>query len=207
MASDDQPTPRWEWRAFGASFSEIDAIVRKASPDARVSIETYLLSRRSDANVKIRHGLIDVKVCERVDGGLERWRPVFKRAFPLSSEAVTALFGYWNLPTPSRLRSQYGVLDLLGDLVTSHADLRSIVVTKRRRGTVIDECLVESAALSVAGRALHTIAVEAEDPERVRRVVRALGCTPSANTNYVHALKATVGMPGSASRAVEGALS
>jgi hypothetical protein len=40
-----------------------------------------------EANVKIRDGLMDIKVLREVDGaGLERWEPVMKQGFPLSAE-------------------------------------------------------------------------------------------------------------------------
>lgn len=209
MDTNPAVVPRWEWRAFGASFPETEAAVRAVSPEVRTSIDTYLLSSRSDANVKIRHGLIDVKLRERIENGLELWRPVFKALFPLDAGAVTRLFGYWQLPAPAGLRREYGHVQLLGDLVAPQPGLRAVIVTKRRASAVIDGCLVESASLTFDGRTLHTIAVEAEDPARVRQVVQALGQPLSANANYVRALKAQVGMPISPtdSRAREGAYS
>lgn len=209
MVTSQGVVPRWEWRAFGASFPDTDTAVRALSPDVRTSIDTYLLSRRSDANVKIRHGRIDVKLCEQVEAGLELWRPVLEERFPIPSGTVARLFDYWRLPAPAALRADYGVLQLLGDIVAPRADLLSVVVTKHRASAVIDGCTVESSALSVDGEALHTIAVEAHDPEQVRRVVRALGHPLGANTSYVRALKAQLGLPVSPtdSRAREGAFS
>ena len=53
------------------------------------SDELYLLSLESDASVKVRDGLMDVKQLESVDGdGLEQWRPVLKDAFPLAADSV-----------------------------------------------------------------------------------------------------------------------
>ena len=50
------------------------------------SDELYLLSQESDASVKIRDDLLDVKGLEAVDGnGLEQWRPVLEGPFPLSA--------------------------------------------------------------------------------------------------------------------------
>ena len=48
-----------------------------ASPSAsQESDEIYLLSEESDASVKVRDGLMDVKQLEAVDDdGLEQWRP------------------------------------------------------------------------------------------------------------------------------------
>ena len=48
------------------------------------SDETYLLSPGTDAAVKIRAGLMDIKVLEHVnEAGLEQWRPAMKETFPL----------------------------------------------------------------------------------------------------------------------------
>ena len=44
---------------------------------------------RSEASVKVRDGLMDVKRLEHVDDdGLEQWRPVMKAAFPLAQADV-----------------------------------------------------------------------------------------------------------------------
>ena len=47
------------------------------------SEEIYLVSAATDANVKIRDQLLDIKRLERVDEhGLEQWRPELKAAVP-----------------------------------------------------------------------------------------------------------------------------
>ena len=51
--------------------------------------ELYLLSPASDASVKVRDQLMDVKQLEHVNAdGLEQWRPVMKAEFPLGSDDV-----------------------------------------------------------------------------------------------------------------------
>ncbi len=78
--------PRWEWRTFGESFGEADTHLAALAPDrVQESDEVYLLSRASDASVKVRDGLMDVKRLERVnDDGLEQWKPVMKASYPLA---------------------------------------------------------------------------------------------------------------------------
>ena len=70
--------PRWEWRTFGDRFGEADSRFASLAPDrVQESDEVYLLSRASDASVKVRDGLMDVKRLERTnDDGLEQWKPV-----------------------------------------------------------------------------------------------------------------------------------
>ena len=56
---------RWEWRAFGESFGDAEDRLG-AHPVERVdeSDEVYLLSCASDASVKVRAGLMDVKLLQ-----------------------------------------------------------------------------------------------------------------------------------------------
>ena len=63
------------------------ALASRELPPERVRRATslYLLSLESDASVKVRDGLMDVKQLQRVDeDGLEQWQPVLKAEFPLA---------------------------------------------------------------------------------------------------------------------------
>ena len=86
----DQIVPRWEWRTFGHDFGAAEA--RFATLDAETvqnSEEIYLVSTSSDANVKIRDDMVDIKLLEHVDAnGLEQWRPTLKEPFPLADSAL-----------------------------------------------------------------------------------------------------------------------
>jgi exopolyphosphatase/guanosine-5'-triphosphate,3'-diphosphate pyrophosphatase len=79
--------PRWEWRTFGDSFGQAERRFASLSPErVQDSDDLYLLSRCSDASVKVRDGLMDVKQLQSVnDDGLEQWKPVLKASFPLSA--------------------------------------------------------------------------------------------------------------------------
>ena len=82
--------PRWEWRTFGDEFGEADTLFAgKSTEREQESDETYLLSTESDASVKVRGGLVDVKELQGVDDyGLEQWKPVLKAEFPLAADDV-----------------------------------------------------------------------------------------------------------------------
>ena len=86
----DQIVPRWEWRTFGEHFGAAEPrFAALAAEKVQTSEEIYLLATASDANVKIRDQLLDIKMLERVDAnGLEQWRPVLKEPFPLAASAV-----------------------------------------------------------------------------------------------------------------------
>ena len=80
--------PRWEWRTFGDRVARVDDLLTGRTPQReRSSEELYFLSVHSDASVKMRDDLMDVKHLLRVnDEGLELWKPVLKAAFPLSRD-------------------------------------------------------------------------------------------------------------------------
>src|SRR3954452_15420817 len=85
--------PRWEWRTFAKDLGEVGKRFDALTPDhVQESDETYLLSMRSDASIKLRYELADVKILEEVaHEGPERWRPVLKTAPPLSPDDVRPL--------------------------------------------------------------------------------------------------------------------
>ena len=76
--------PRWEWRTFGEAFGDADERFAALSRErVEESDEIYLLSIASDASVKVRDGLLDVKLLQAVnDDGLEQWKPVLKAGLP-----------------------------------------------------------------------------------------------------------------------------
>src|SRR5271166_1282108 len=86
----DPIVSRWEWRTFGQDFGAAEPrFAALGAEKVQNSEEIYLLATGSDANVKIRDELIDIKILERVDSnGLEQWRPVFKEPFPLAPSAL-----------------------------------------------------------------------------------------------------------------------
>ncbi len=59
----------------------------------QASDEIYLLSSISDATVKVRDGLMEVKKLIDTDArGFEQWRPVMKAAFPLAAAIMAQVF-------------------------------------------------------------------------------------------------------------------
>ena len=103
--------PRWEWRTFGESFGPAEELLAARTPEREHSSdELYLLSQESDASVKIRDGLMDVKQLEAVDGnGLEQWRPVLKTGFPLGAADVSTVLAALGVPGQELARESYTV--------------------------------------------------------------------------------------------------
>jgi exopolyphosphatase/guanosine-5'-triphosphate,3'-diphosphate pyrophosphatase len=125
--------PRWEWRTFGDDLEALDdldalAPLRTAAPIE--SDETYVLSMYGDASVKVRAGVLDVKVLQRLSGaGLQLWVPTMKAPFPLEAGAVAAAFAALGAPPPAARRSELIMEELVEDLVAGRDDLRVVEST------------------------------------------------------------------------------
>ena len=163
--------PRWEWRTFGDGFGAVDSRFDALAPEAvRESDEVYVLSLLSDASVKLREGLLDVKVLREVSGdGLERWEPVVKAPAALSHDD----------------------LGLLGDALG--VQTVAVRVHKHRAHYLLDGCMAERSEIRTAHGARRTIGIESEDPELVRKVVTELGFDTRRNANLPHELKRLAG--------------
>lgn len=188
-------TPRWEWRTFGADFGAADGHFAALAPaSVQESDETYLLSVESDANVKVRDALMDIKELVEVSAsGLEQWRPVMKATFPLSADKVTAVCVALGVAPPPSAGTPMTLERL--SRVLAERGVRAVAVHKRRVRYTIDGCMSEVTEVVADGKPVRTVAIESEDPERVLRAVRAMGLAGFRNIGYPSGLKALVGMP------------
>jgi exopolyphosphatase / guanosine-5'-triphosphate,3'-diphosphate pyrophosphatase len=164
--------PRWEWRTFGESFGAAEsAFTALAVEQTQESDEVYLLSVESDASVKVRDGLMDVKRLKAVDAdGLEQWVPVLKTAFPVSTEEIRVVFGALHVK-----------------------DVLAVEVHKRRARCTLDGCMAELSEVRTDKGSTRTIAVESEDPGLVLAAVRSLGLAARTNVCMARGLKTLVG--------------
>ncbi len=184
--------PRWEWRTFGESFGPAEAKFGALTPErVQESDETYVLSTRGDASVKVRDALMDVKHLETVnEDGLEQWIPVLKGEFPLGAEDVAAVFDA--LHVSGGPRGATVTLDELLTAVEAAPELRAVAVHKRRERYTVGGCMAELSEIRADGRATRTIAIELEDPALVIGAVRELGLDGRPNTCMARGLKALV---------------
>ncbi|HUO74744.1 MAG TPA: hypothetical protein VMU39_28520 [Solirubrobacteraceae bacterium] len=187
--------PRWEWRTFGGRFGDAEERLAALTSDrVQDSDETYVLSLESDASVKVRDGLMDVKRLEHVnDEGLEQWRPVLKEAFPLSRADVATVLDALAVTPPRLERAEYTLDQLVDEIVGPSTELRAVEVHKHREHYVIEGCMVELSEVRTARGATRTIAVESEDPSLVFETVRALELGSRPNVCLARGLKALVG--------------
>jgi exopolyphosphatase/guanosine-5'-triphosphate,3'-diphosphate pyrophosphatase len=180
---------RWEWRTFGDELGGAEERLGSIEPERVLeSDEAYLLSAEGVDAVKDRDGLMDLKHLERVADGLELWKPVMKAPLPISASDARAVFAALHVPGALD-RDAY---DLTGLADAADGAIRVVPVHKRRRRLTIGGCMAELTDISTGERATRTIAIEAEDPERVLATVRELGLGSRPNVNVPRGLRALV---------------
>lgn len=186
--------PRWEWRTFGAMFGAADArFAALAAEQVQESDETYFLSPVTDANVKVRDALMDIKTFEETGPmGLERWRPVLKATFPLPEDAVRSVCAALGVPVPPVAGEAMSLDRLEGEL--GRRGVRAVAVHKRRVRYTINGCMSEMTEVVADGKPVRSVAIESEDAGRVLEAVRAMGLDGFANVSYPRGLKALLGI-------------
>jgi hypothetical protein len=191
--------PRFEFRIWGNHLSPVaDRIAAIATPSpSRESAETYILSRSTDtANVKIRAGLLDIKLIVEQQGRLELWQVALKAPFPLDSRTIVEeVFPDLRVAPPHIERPAYTHGEFIRDLIRPHHDLAIVEVNKTRSKFEFDQCTAEFAQVEIAGGATsETIEIESEDPAAVLRAIAKFGLTAYPNISYVVHLKLMIGM-------------
>ena len=149
--------PRWEWRAFGDAAARADAAFAALAPErVQESDEIYVLALASDASVKVRDGLMDVKVRERADdAGLEQWRPVLKATFPLTPTDVNVLLSALGTPVADLPDRSY----TLDDVVALNEGLQTVAVHKHREHYRPGGCMVEVSEIRTDAGAVRTLSL------------------------------------------------
>lgn len=189
--------PRWEWRTFGQDFGESEGKIKQhGEVSFKKSEEKYILSQKSNENVKIRDDLVDIKSLKQVNGDkLEQWYPAMKEGFPASKDALTALFrDYFKVPLPEFKRGTYTYTEFLDELIADCGQLIVVDVYKERHIYEINQATVEIAETRFNGVPMRTVCVEHADPDNVIATVRELGLDGFKNINYINAMKTAVGV-------------
>jgi len=192
----DQILSRWEWRTFGQEFGSAEPrLAALAVENVQQSEEIYLLSTVSDANVKIRDQLLDIKRLEAVNAdGLERWRPVLKEPFPLSASAIASVNAALGLQAIPVSADNLALDRLLASLASPDGPVRVVNVTKTRTRFHIQGCVAELADVVANGTKVRTVAIEDTDPAKVIGAVRAMRLDGYPNTSYPRGLLQLIGL-------------
>jgi exopolyphosphatase/guanosine-5'-triphosphate,3'-diphosphate pyrophosphatase len=186
---------RWEWRTFGDGFGPAESRFAALTPErVQESDDLYLLSRNSDASVKVRDGLMDVKALQRVgDDGLEQWWPVLKAPFPLGTEDFGVLGDALRVAVAPPADGAGSLEELTEALAAASPDLLAVMVHKRRERHTIGGCMAELTEMRTPLGATRTIAIESENPGRVTAAVREIGLEARPNVNVARGLKTLAG--------------
>jgi exopolyphosphatase/guanosine-5'-triphosphate,3'-diphosphate pyrophosphatase len=184
--------PRWEWRTFGSSFGVAEErFAALESTGIQESDELYLVSA-TDANVKVRDDLMDVKVLVETNAdGLEQWRPIMKAEFPVGATDIARIFDSLGRSAPSLARDSYSLDEFNAELAPA-AGLRPINVHKRRVRYRVGGCTSEVTDTIADGVPTRTIAIESEDAAAVVAAVASMGLSAYVNTSYGKGLVAAV---------------
>ena len=194
----DTIIPRWEWRTFGKDFGAAEAAFAALEPElTQESDEVYLLSPGTDAAVKVRAGLMDIKELQEVDAaGLQQWRPAMKETFPLPRGEADKVCAELRVSAPWPGTDPFSLEEFLAVLAAPERGVRAVAVHKRRLHYTFNGCMVELTEVVAAGQTVRTFAIELDDAGRVADTVRDLGLTDRENTSYPRWLKIAVGMEG-----------
>ncbi|HYJ23579.1 MAG TPA: Ppx/GppA family phosphatase, partial [Acidimicrobiia bacterium] len=183
--------PRWEWRTFGSDFGTAEEVFAALEPTAIQESDEVYLRTGSGPIVKIRDGLMDVKVLQVVSPeGLEQWVPIMKEGFPLSAENVARVFAMLEIATPPLHRDSYTLDQFLTEVLESHPEVSAVPIHKRRVRYTLGGCMAEVTDLLVDGVPMRTIAIESEDPNQVIAAVNSAGMQDLVNHNFVRAMTA-----------------
>jgi hypothetical protein len=197
--------PRAEFRVFGQEIIEgVKARMWNGKTvlyqARRMPAETYVLSRlTSAANVKVRDGLLDIKVkTGETPEGYEIFQPRGKFQFPVGREELTTILSHLQVdlagaPDPCPF-------DEFLALARQHPDLAPVTVEKMRYGFTIDGVICEYAQVYFNGALVESACVESENYEAMRGVIEGLGLAALPNVNYLRAAKRIVGMESGAGR-------
>jgi exopolyphosphatase/guanosine-5'-triphosphate,3'-diphosphate pyrophosphatase len=188
--------PRWEWRRFGPGLTRARQHLRRFEPvRSEESDETYLVSLHSDASVKIRDGLMDVKELVAIGThGVEQWRPVLKAAFPLAASDVAAVAAALDAPLEISERGRATLEAFVGELAGTK--VRAVAVSKQRVHYEIGGCMAELTQLRTDAGTTMTIAVESPVPEDVLATAATLGLLDGSNTCVARGIKTALGIGG-----------
>lgn len=188
-ASGPDPNPRYEYRVFAPDLRGLRALLKERgeAEDGETRQDVYILAPTlSGAGLKIRAGLLDLKVLDDHAGPYQLWLPIASARLPvpvaiLAEEFLAPL--RLELPLPDA--GELDQADLL-DIVEQTRGVRALRVGKRRQRFAIDgNVLAEWTALTFPDHPpFQTVALEGPDPDRLAGTVEALGLEPARNTSY-----------------------
>jgi hypothetical protein len=184
---------RYEYRVWSNSLVDLRHQLEQlatGSP-ARVSRETYLISTKTErCNLKIRAERLNLKSLLARENGLELWKPILDREFPLDRATITnPIFLQLKLKAPELEKPAYAKNDFVNKVIRAEPRIEIVPIIKKRARFRLDECLAEFTSVAVGLGHFDTVALESTRPDAALRLVRQLGITGMPNTSYIRQLK------------------
>ena len=191
--------PRYEFRIFGNSLDSFTQKIEQLSRRemTRQMDSVYLLTPwKRKNNIKIREGVMDIKILEQEYEKLQQWSPFLVGEFPMKAEVIkTTVFPALGVESPVFERKEYTLKEFINEVVSVDPDLSVAYVWKTRHAYTIADCITEIAEIKVNGTSVKTICIESEDPNKVIEAKKILGIDESVeNVNYPLALKRFMGL-------------
>ncbi len=178
---------RYEFRIWAKLLTPLhDRLNALGEARETVSQETYLISALTEkCNVKIRAGLMDIKVLIAEERGLQQWTPILKEGFPLASQVIAEqVFPALQVAAPAMSKTAYTLDEFLSELVRRQAKISVVDVAKTRYQYGIGVCAAEYAKVTLNGVPRDTVAVESTDADAVLQLVEKLGIHEK-NVSYI----------------------
>ena len=191
--------PRYEFRIFGNDLETYENKIKELSPKemTRQMDSVYLLTPwKRKNNVKIREGIMDIKVLEQEHMGLQQWNPFLVGEFPLEADVIkTVVFPALGIESPVFERKKYSFKQFIAEVLAIDPDLSVAYVWKTRHAYTIAECITEIAEIKMNGSSMKTICIESENPDNVIKAKNLLGIGSKVeNVSYPLALKRIMGL-------------
>jgi hypothetical protein len=191
--------PRYEFRIFGNDLKKYEDKIKAFSKEelTRHMDSVYLLTPwKRKNNVKIREGVMDIKLLEQQYEGLQQWNPFLVGKFPLKAEIIkSVVFPALGIESPVFKRNKYSLNQFIEEVVSIDPDLSIAYVLKTRHAYTVNECITEIAEIKVNGASIKTICIEAEDPNKVIKAKEMIGIDKKMeNVSYPLAMKRIMGL-------------
>ena len=156
----------------------------------QIAINTQ--KKTDEANVKVRDGLLDIKVkTGQTPEGYEIFQPRGKFQFPVKRDELLEILSF--LKVDLTIEAEEISFDEFKRLAADCPDLAFVTVEKKRYGFSVNGVICEYAYVWLNGAQIESACCESEDYGAMRAAVEALGIAEMPNVNYLKAIKRVIG--------------
>lgn len=192
MTSRDDQSPvggRFEFRVWGKHRRARELLAELAESQTRERIDDcYLLVDDSGWNAKVRDNTLKLKQLIDEHKGFEQWSRDKHRKAKHAPSPFDTVFDELGLERAQRGKS-FDLADALAGLDPA-LGVRPVFVVKDRHRYRIGTMTGEATKITITetGEVLHTLSIEGDDLDELRRLRKQLGLRHEPNTPVHHAL-------------------